>query len=145
MPSPTGPSSTVARDGPAVVGAATGAPLEDQDAAFVDALRPHHAPETVFYCGESVLLPAYRGRGLGHGFFDAREARARALGRTVSAFCAVIRPADHPARPPSPRDLSPFWRKRGYRPLDAVAQFSWTDLGASEATAKPLGFWHRRL
>ena len=53
-----------------------------------------------FYCGESVLLPDYRGRGVGHRFFDLREAQARKIGRRWCCFCAVIRPDDHPLRPP---------------------------------------------
>ena len=35
---------------------------------------------------ESVLLPAWRGRGMGHRFFDLREEHARSLGRRWAAF-----------------------------------------------------------
>jgi len=37
-------------------------------------------PAGVFYLSESVLLPAWRGQGVGHAFFDAREAHARQRG-----------------------------------------------------------------
>jgi GNAT superfamily N-acetyltransferase len=134
-------------DGPRLVGAATGTPMEDHAEDFARALADWDVPmEKVFYCAESVLLPDYRGQGVGHAFFDAREAHARALGRTHAAFCAVIRPADHPARPADYRPLDPFWRKRGYAPLPgAVARFRWKDLGEAEQTAKPLQFWTRAL
>lgn len=84
-----------------VVGASTGLPLLDDDALFA---RPFVAagidPATVFYFGESVLLPAFRGQGIGHAFFQAREAHARALGGfALTAFCAVDRAADDPRRP----------------------------------------------
>lgn len=133
-------------DGARLVGAATGTPLEDH-AEFA---RPFEgtglAAAQIFYCAESVLLPEYRGRGVGHRFFDLREAHARALGRSHSAFCAVIRPADHPLRPPGYAPLDPFWRKRGYAPLPGVvAEFSWRDLGDEGETPKPLQFWIRRL
>ncbi len=134
-------------DGARLVGAATGTPLEDHAEDFAAPFADTGLPlETVFYCAESVLLPEYRGHGLGHAFFDAREAHARALGRSFSAFCSVMRPADHPMRPADYRPLDGFWRKRGYEPMPGVvAHFRWTDLGDSEQTEKPLQFWGRAL
>ncbi len=134
-------------DGARLVGAATGAPMEDHAADFAAAFAQRPEPlNQIFYCAESVLLPAYRGHGLGHAFFDEREAQARRLGRRWSAFCSVIRPDDHPARPPDYRPLDGFWRKRGYAPLPgAVAQFRWKDIGDVDQTAKPLQFWMRAL
>ncbi len=145
----TSPGAVVvgAFDGPRLVGAATGTPLEDHAEDFAAAFAPTGLPlETVFYCAESVLLPGYRGQGLGHAFFDAREAHARALGRRFSAFCAVIRPKDHPLKPETYRPLDGFWAKRGYAPLPGViAHFRWTDVGAAGETEKPLQFWGRPL
>ena len=71
---------------------------------------------------------------------------ARDLGRTHVAFCSVIRPDDHPARPAAARTNDAFWRGRGYESLPgAVARFSWKDLGDSVETEKPLQFWMRQL
>lgn len=134
-------------DGGQLVGAATGTPLEDHAEDFAAPFaKTGLALGEVFYCAESVLLPAYRGRGLGHAFFEAREAHARALGRTFSAFCSVVRPDTHPLKPASYRPLDGFWRKRGYAPMPGVvAHFKWTDLGDDHQTEKPLQFWGRRL
>ena len=134
-------------DGARLVGAATGAPLEDHADDFAAAFGGTGvALRDVFYCAESVLLPDYRGRGIGHRFFDAREAQARRLGHRHAAFCAVIRPDDHPDRPTDYRPLDAFWRKRGYAPLpDVVARFAWKDLGADRETRKPLQFWMKDL
>lgn len=133
-------------DGARLVGAATGTPMEDH-ADFAAAFAPTGmALADIFYCAESVLLPEYRGRGLGHAFFDARESHARALGRRHSAFCAVIRPPDHPARPHGYRALDPFWRGRGYAPLAGVtATFRWRDVGDAADTDKRLQFWLHTL
>lgn len=136
-----------AMDGARIVGAATGAPMSDHAADFAAAFEDRDEPlDQIFYCAESVLLPEYRGQGLGHAFFDAREAHARALGARWSAFCSVIRPPDHPARPPRWRDLGPFWRKRGYAVLPGVtARFAWKDIGEAAETEKTLQFWMRAL
>lgn len=136
-----------AYDGARMIGAATGAPMEHHAGDFAAAFahRPE-ALEDIFYCAESVLLPDYRGKGLGHAFFDGREAQGRTLGRRYSAFCSVQRPADHPLRPANYRPLDDFWRKRGYEPLSgAVAEFDWKDIDAPVSTRKPLQFWMKRL
>jgi GNAT superfamily N-acetyltransferase len=134
-------------DGDQLVGAATGTPMVDHADDFAAAFAETNIDiAEVFYCAESVLLPAYRGQGAGHGFFDAREAHARTLGFGKSAFCSVIRPADHPLRPADYAPLDPFWRKRGYAPLPGVmAQFSWKDVDQKDETAKSLQFWCRDL
>lgn len=136
-----------AHDGDRLVGAATGTPMEEHAADFADAFDGSgYAPHDIFYCAESVLLPEYRGRGAGHAFFDQREAHSQTLGRRFCAFCAVIRPGTHPACPRDYRPLDPFWRKRGYRPLDGVqASFRWRDVGDDEETPKQLQFWIREL
>ncbi len=136
-----------AYDGARMVGAATGAPMEDHAKDFAAAFAARPEPlEQIFYCAESVLLPDYRGHGLGHAFFDGREAQGRALGRRYSAFCSVIRPADHPLRPADYRPLNGFWRKRGYAPLPGViAGFDWKDIGDAAQTRKHLQFWMKPL
>lgn len=134
-------------DGDRLIGAATGTPLEDHASDFAAPFAGTGLPlEDVFYCAESVLLPQYRGRGLGHAFFDARETHARAIGATFSAFCSVIRPADHPLRPADYRPLDGFWRKRGYAPMaGVVARFSWSDVEEVTPSEKALQFWGRAL
>lgn len=134
-------------DGDRAVGATTALPLADEEAAFREPVaRAGYDPERVFYFGESLLLPAYRGRGLGHRFFDEREARARSLGFGHACFCAVQRPGDHPLRPPDYRPLEPFWRARGYRPRPGIeARYAWRDIGVDHDTTKTLVYWMRPL
>ncbi|MFB9148294.1 GNAT family N-acetyltransferase [Roseovarius ramblicola] len=134
-------------DGDRLVGAATGTPMEDHADDFGAAMAGCGVPlERIFYCAESVLLPGCRGRGIGHRFFDAREAHAGALGRTHCAFCAVVRPHDHPRRPEGYRPLDGFWRKRGYAPVEgAVARFRWKDIDSAAETDHALQFWMRAL
>lgn len=129
----------IARDGGRVVGASTALPLLAHGDDVVPPLaRAGYDPARVYYFGESVLEPAYRGRGLGARFFVEREARARELGYATAAFCAVERP-DHSG------DYG-LWRRAGFtRRLDIVGQMRWRDVGASEETAKPMVFWTKEL
>tara|TARA_R110002094_G_scaffold32859_11_gene45363 strand:- start:1030 stop:1620 length:591 start_codon:yes stop_codon:yes gene_type:complete len=145
----TSPGAIVvgAFDGDQLVGASTGTPLTDHADDFAAAFAGTGIDlDEVFYCAESVLLPAYRGQGIGHRFFDLREAHARAAGFTSCCFCGVTRPADHPARPPDHRPLDGFWRVRGYAPVDGVmARFHWKEIGDQAETEKSLQFWMRTL
>lgn len=134
-------------DGGTLVGAATALPLTHEPA---DVSRPmadagYDISDTLYF-GESVLLPAYRGRGIGHAFFDAREAHARGSGYEAACFCAVIRPQDHPRRPQDYVPLDTFWRKRGYAPVPgAECRFSWQDLDENGESEKRMAYWARRL
>ncbi|AZR26717.1 GNAT family N-acetyltransferase [Xanthomonas vasicola pv. arecae] len=137
----------LARDGDAVIGASTGLPLLDDSAAFHAPFRAAGIdPASVFYFGESVLLPTYRGQGIGHVFFDQREAHACALGRfAMTAFCSVERAPDDPRKPADYRPNDVFWRKRGYAPQPGVrVHLEWAELQHGEIDHS-LSVWTRVL
>ncbi|MFM1815498.1 MAG: hypothetical protein RLZ98_2193 [Pseudomonadota bacterium] len=138
----------VARAAGMIVGVATASPLAAHTQQFVPLFEAAgYDPRRTFYCGESVLLPAWRGQGIGHKFFDKREAHATRLGGfTHSAFCAVIREKNDKRRPDDYHPLDDFWMKRGYRPVDQlIGSYSWKEIGQSAETDHPMQFWMREL
>ncbi|KKW94123.1 MULTISPECIES: GNAT family N-acetyltransferase [Sphingobium] len=133
--------------GDRLVGAATAAPMADHAAEFAAPFREKGMDiGRIYYFGESVLLPDWRGRGIGHAFFDRREARARELGFAMASFCAVVRSPDHPARPSGYSPLDPFWHARGFAAVEGlVGTFRWKDLGNAEESDHSMQFWVKRL
>ncbi len=130
-----------------VVGASTGLPLADETTEFQKPFAEQGmSVESVFYFGESVLLSEYRGRGIGHAFFDNREAHARALGRFQwTAFCSVDRDASDVRRPDVYRPNDAFWSKRGYLRRSGMTMYMpWEEAGCGEVV-HPLTFWLREL
>ena len=135
-------------DGERMVGATTCIPLADETEEVQEPfIKAGYPLSDVFYFGESILLKDYRGMGLGHRFFDEREAHAAGFGTfRHTCFCAVVRPDDHPLRPAGYRPLDDFWTKRGYRKEAQLRSlFSWPDIGETQSTPKEMVYWMRAL
>lgn len=143
------PSSLVvlAMDGEVAVGATTCLRMSEADAPFRTCFeQAGHDPALICYFGESVLLPTYRGHGIGKQFFAHRETHARALGTHTAAFCAVDRPSDHPQRPADYRQLDGFWQAQGYeKHPEWQATFIWKEIHETAESPKTLTFWTKSL
>ncbi|MFO1257151.1 MAG: GNAT family N-acetyltransferase [Gammaproteobacteria bacterium] len=134
-------------DGKRIVGASTAIPLQHEtsecQAPFIN--QKMNVNE-IFYLGESVLLPKYRGQGLYKYFFSEREEAAREFGSKISVFCGVDRPLDDPRRPSSHRTLNPVWERFGYEKQNNLyAYYSWKEIDQTERTTKPMAFWLKTL
>ncbi|ULH14336.1 GNAT family N-acetyltransferase [Deinococcus sp. KNUC1210] len=130
-----------------VVGASSALPLSAELPELRAPFEAAGLPAIEFwYLAESVLLPDYRGRGLGVRFFAERERRGRELGYRTATFCAVDRPAQHPRRPAGYVPLDEFWKARGYqRRGDLRAFLGWQDLDEAHESPKPMTFWLKEL
>ena len=138
----------LALDNDEVVGASTGLPLVDGAPEFQQPfLAQGHDPACVYYFGESLVLPAYRGQGLGVRFFIERESYAHKLAEfDYCAFCAVERPGVHPRRPANYKPLQGFWRNRGFLHDPSLrTTYAWRDLDEQAASEKIMSFWLKEL
>ncbi len=138
----------VAFDGDEAVGCSTCVALAEEDAGLTAPFVARGIdPASVFYFGESVLRAAYRGQGAGVAFFRAREAHARAVSDCdFAAFCAVVRPDDHPARPAGHVPLDGFWCKRGFTHYpDLMCRMAWREVGMADEIDHTLSFWIKSL
>ena len=129
------------------VGATTGLPMRAETDAFRAPLEAAGIDmQNLFYCGESVLLAPWRGRGLYRGFFEYREQHARSLGLSSACFCAVVRPDNHPLQPTDYQPLDAVWMHYGYRLLpDLCAYYDWKDIDRPDQSAHPMRYWMRSL
>lgn len=138
--------AVLAWHGAHMVGAATGLPMADE----VEELRHPFTqagrdPREMFYFGESILLPEFRGQGIGVRFFTEREEHARGLGYRYVTFCAVERSPADPRAPAGYMPLDEFWRKRGYERTDITTTFTWKEVGEGVETPKAMRFWIKDL
>jgi GNAT superfamily N-acetyltransferase len=133
--------------GDAVVGATTCMPLAEEVAQFQEPfIKAGEDVARVCYFGESILLPQYRGRGLGKQFFKRREKHAKSLGLSLAAFCVVNRPDDHPLKPANYRPLDGFWESQGYvRQPQMQTTLEWKEVGEETDSPKTLTFWTKEV
>ncbi|MCC5940196.1 MAG: hypothetical protein JJU37_01535 [Balneolaceae bacterium] len=134
-------------DGEHMVGASTGLPITDETDEFIQPFADADMdPETVFYCGESILLPEYRGLGIYSKFINKREIHAKKLGFSTITFCAVSRRDDHPLMPKDYIPLDEIWKKYGYRKRpDLHTTYRWKDIDEEEESDKKMVFWIKEL
>ena len=131
-----------------MVGATTCIPLSDE---MEEVRKPFEDAgmdiSRIFYFGESILLPEFRGLGLGHRFFDERESHARSFDDyNLTCFCSVDRGVNHPKKPADFRPNDSFWLKRGYIKEPSLQAFmDWPDIGESESSSKKMIFWTKSL
>lgn len=131
-----------------VVGATTSILAIEEEESFRKPFEEHGlSPESVFYFGESVLLPEYRGRGIGKVFFEERERYARSLPEVKTlSFCAVERALDHPLRPSGYRPLNEFWEMMGFHPeKNLITFYDWKDRDEDKSTKKKMQYWVKTI
>ena len=131
-----------------LVGVSTGIPLQDESNDFKKPfIQAEFDLQKIFYCGESVLLPAYRGLGLYKHCFSEREHHARSPGRFEwITFCAVVREADHPLRPQNYKPLDQIWKKYEYKKDPHLnTYFPWKEINKEKETEKEMIFWMKEL
>jgi GNAT superfamily N-acetyltransferase len=135
-------------DGSKIVGASTGIPFKEEaewlQKPFLDLELD---PSLFFFFTESLLLKPYRGRGIGHHFFDLRENHVSQLGNySQICFSAIDRSPDHPYRPQDYLLLHDFWKKRGYtHRTELQTHFSSRDFYEDLPSTKMLSFWTKEL
>jgi GNAT superfamily N-acetyltransferase len=126
-----------------LIGATTCMPLADEAPEFQSPfVNAGIDVNRCLYFGESIVLPEWRGFGLGKQFFARREAHARRLGLDITTFCAIDRPDHHPLRPAGYRPLDEFWSALGYVKQSGLqAVFPWKEISEERESPKTLTFW----
>lgn len=131
-----------------MVGATTCIPLENETPAVQEPFfKAGMDLSKIFYFGESILLPKYRGLGLGHRFFDEREAHVRSFETfKLTCFCSVFREDKHPLKPIDYQPLDKFWSKRGYqKQIHLKSNFEWLDIGEQAESSKTMIYWSKEI
>ncbi len=134
-------------DNTTLVGASFGMPLALVDEVQKPFLDRHLNLNDYYLFTESVLLKPYRSRGIGHHFFDVREAHVQHLKKyTHICFCTPVKPENDPLRPEDDIPLNDFWRKRGYvQHPELFCRLQWKLIGQHKPSEQIMTFWMKEI
>lgn len=135
-------------DNTTLVGASLGCPLSIEEPAIHKPFVERRLDiESFFYFGDSALLKQYRGRGIGHHFFDARESHVAHFKKYKHiCFCVPDCPESECPRPKDYVPLLDFWRKRGYiHHPEMKCHVSWKKIEKAHPTDHQMSFWIKDL
>lgn len=131
-----------------IVGISTAIPMEFET---IDFQRPFlegsKIPITeIFYFGESLILPEYRGQKLYRYFFQERESAAKKRGCQYCVFAAVERSEDDSRKPKQYIPLDKVWEHFGYKKnINLKMQFKWKEIGEKIETLKTMIVWIKKI
>lgn len=135
-------------DNTTLVGASLGYPLSIEEPAIQRPFKDKHLDIDSFYVfGDSALLKHYRGRGIGHHFYDARETHVRHYKKFKHiCFCVPDCNESDPQRPKDYIPLHDFWRKRGYvHHPEMKCYLSWVQTDETHPSERRMGYWIKDL
>jgi GNAT superfamily N-acetyltransferase len=131
-----------------LVGVSLGYPLSIEEPSLRRPFKERQLDvESYFFFGDSTLLKTYRGRGIGHHFFDAREAHVVHYKKFKHiCFCVPDYLEVDPQRPKDFIPLHDFWRKRGYvQHSEIKCSLSWKMIGEVRLAEKQMVYWIKDL
>lgn len=135
----------VALDEHQVVGAATGIPLEHE----IDAFKAPYLKDDIkhlFYVGELLLRPDYRGQTPFIPMMKAIRKEALAYQANKVVFCAVDRPIKDPKAPEHYVSLEKLWHYFNFKKMtEKTTYLSWKEIDEDEESPKKMIFWERGI
>lgn len=134
-------------DNEKVVGVSTGIPMEFETIKCQSPfIQKGLQLQKIFFLGESLLLPEYRGRNIYRHFFIEREAAAKNYGCNLTTFCAIERDPNDPRRPQSYVPLDSVWQHFGYtKQPDLFVHYSWKEAGSEGEARNKMVFWTKTI
>jgi hypothetical protein len=135
-------------DNTTLVGVSLGLPLSlEEEALQRPFIERGMDIDSYYYFGDPGLLKEYRGRGIRHHFFDARETHVTQYKKFKHiCFCIPDCSETDPTRPTDCVSLTDFWRKRGYlyHPELKTTLF-WKKLDETRGSKIQMRFWVKNL
>ncbi len=131
-----------------LIGVVTGIPLaacpDEIQHPFTENQKPL---EGLYYLGEIVVLPFYRGKGIGLELYQHFEKEVRTINEITSiVHCSVVRDPNDIRKPLNYRSVDQFWKQQGYEILDEItAEFSYKEVDSEKKTPHTMVFQEKKL
>lgn len=136
--------AVIALEDDRIVGAITGAPVEDTLKQTIRMFKEKQIPtQDLFYMGDIVVLKDYQGKGIGSRLYKAFEQLVRKKGKFKRITLCEVERENKPA---GVRGATGFFKMLGYvKDPTLVTHQSWKDIGDIKETQKPVVFSLKEL
>lgn len=130
-------------DGDKVVGLATGIPLTDSwDKHAVPLRQKGIDVSKAYYLGELVVLPEYRGQGIGYRMGETIEQFARSHGYTLLALMSIDEALMEAPPPQGYISSACTFRKLGYtKHPEIYLDSTWINVGGTAPLSHRMVYW----
>lgn len=135
-----------------IVGITTGIPLLSTAGVTTDMPEIFKKngidPSDYYYCGEFIVLPQYRGRGIAKKLFTAQVNYAKQCGYKNLFLMTVDREENHPLKPHDYISTDSLWEKFGFVKTNMKLQQAWPTILADNNIVNAdnvLSFWVKKL
>lgn len=112
-----------------IIGLSTGIPLisESEILSEADSLfkNQHIDPKKIYYYGEIMVLPKFRGHNISSRLLNAQDELIKTWGYTHVSLLTVVREKNHPLQPINYKSTDIVWEKMGYHKTGLQLKFYW--------------------
>lgn len=141
----------VARIDGVLAGISTGIPLNSDFEIVADVKKIFKREKldicNYYYCGEAIIKPEFRGRGL-IKLLSVQENLIKDWGFKQVCFMAIVREDHHPLKPVDYKCPNNLWKRLGFINNNLTAEYHWPTIqpdGSIKDTNNKLEFWTKQL
>jgi len=142
----------VVRDNNRIIGVSTGIPLNSSSTIVQEIkdilIKNNKKIDNIYYFGEVLVLPKYRGKGLVSKMYKLQENFVKQWGYDFVSILTVVRDNKHPLQPEKYQSHDELWKHLNFYREGITTNFCWPTIqgdGSVKNMRNLMEFWIKRL
>lgn len=142
----------LAKENEKVIGISTGVPLDGSSDIVQELkilLKERGVPiEQYYYCGEVIVLPAYRQKGVAKKIISSQEMKIAEWGYKKICLLTVVREQNDRRKPKKYFSTDHVWKAFGFLDKNIYIEYKWPTImhdGIAQNVNNKMLFWEKSL